>query len=62
MERMNPKMKAALKSYAQTIKQKGWKAGEKLIEDGVKNFGKEFKQWARAIGVYLRAKELLESK
>lgn len=53
-------MNTALKNYAKTIKNEGWKAGESLIKKGIKEFGADFKKWAYAIGVALRAKELLD--
>lgn len=51
-------MKKALGAYARTILQKGWKAGEPIIEQQERQF-KEFRRWAYALGLMLRIKELL---
>lgn len=58
---MSKALKATLKEYGRTIKREGWKAGESLIKDGVKKFGPKFKKWAYALGIMLRAIELLSN-
>jgi phage terminase small subunit len=56
---MEEGMLEALREYGGTIKRKGWKAGEPLIQRYSEKW-KNFKKWARALGIMLRAKELLE--
>ena len=56
---MTPKMKRALAEYGTAIKADGWDAGEKLIGKYDKEFP-EFRKWAYALGIMLRAKEILE--
>lgn len=51
-------MKAALADYGQKIKRDGWEAGENLITKGEKQW-KDFRKWAYALGIMLRAEELL---
>ncbi len=56
---MKPEMKEALAAYGRTIKADGWKAGEKLIDRREKEYP-EFRKWAYALGIMLRAGEILE--
>jgi len=56
---MTTAMKQALTEYGQTAKKNGWKSAEPLIEAGKKKFGKDFQKWAHALGIMLRAQELL---
>jgi len=58
----NLEFREALVVYGRTIKADGWAAGEPLIERGVRMWGQVFKQWAHALGIMLRAEELLEEK
>jgi len=58
---MEQAKKDALAQYGRTIRKEGWRAGEPLIECGVRRFGPDFKQWAHALGIMLRAIELVES-
>lgn len=51
----------ALAQYGRTIRKDGWKAGEPLIAKNEKRF-KDFKRWAYALSIVLRANELLEEK
>lgn len=55
---MNKLMKTALVEYGRTIREHGWKEGEALIDAGEKKF-KDFRKWAKALGIMLRAKELM---
>ena len=57
---MDKEMREALAQYGAAIKRDGWKAGEPLIEAGEKRWP-EFKKWAYALGIMLRAKEILEA-
>ena len=56
---MNEEMREALAEYGATIKCSGWKAGDALIEAGEKKWP-EFRRWAYALGIVLRANEILE--
>ena len=58
---MEDEMGSALIEYGKTIKRDGWKAGEPLIEQGEKRWP-EFRKWATALGILLRAKEILASR
>lgn len=51
----------ALVEYGRTIRQSGWKAGEPLIRKNSKRW-KDFGKWAMALGIMLRAEELLEEQ
>ena len=51
----------ALKDYAKTIKNQGWKAGESLIEKYKKRFP-DFDKWATAMTIMLRLNEMLEEE
>jgi hypothetical protein len=55
---MEEAMKQALVDYWRTIKRKGWKAGEPLIRRYSGRW-KDFEKWAKALGIMLRAEELL---
>lgn len=55
---MDDQMKAALSEYGRTIKGHGWDSGEPLIARGEARWP-EFRKWAYALGVMLRAEELL---
>lgn len=48
----------ALAEYGRTIQGDGWKAGEPVI-DRYANVIPEFRRWAHALGIALRAEELL---
>lgn len=48
-----------LVEYGRTIREKGWEAGEPLIQRHSREW-KDFRKWAFALGIVLRAKELLE--
>jgi hypothetical protein len=56
---MDARMKHALLQYGAVIKRRGWDAGEPLIRAGEKRF-RDFRRWAYALGILLRAKELLD--
>lgn len=56
---MSSQMKRALFQYGAAIKCCGWDAGEPLIRAGEKRF-RDFRRWAYALGILLRAKELLD--
>lgn len=58
---MDEAMMKALLEYGLTIQQKGWKAGEPLITKYEKQF-KGFQHWAHALGVTLRAYEIIDTK
>ena len=58
---MDPEMDRALIKYGTTIKAQGWEAGEPLIRQGMQKWP-EFRQWAHALGIMLRAKEILKSR
>ncbi len=58
---MDQEMDRALIQYGTTIKAQGWAAGEPLILQGMRQWP-EFRQWAHALGIMLRAKEILESR
>jgi hypothetical protein len=48
----------ALANYGKAIKRHGWKAGEPLIEKYGKRFP-GFREWAYALGIMVRAREIL---
>ncbi len=50
----------ALARYGRTIKKKGWQAGEPIIEKESRRF-RDFRKWATALGIMLRAQEILEN-
>lgn len=56
---MTEEVKGRLATYGQTVVEKGWKAGEPLINEGEKLFP-EFRKWATAVGIMLRVQELVE--
>ena len=56
---MDENMKAVLVEYGEAILANGWEAGESLIEAGERRF-EGFRRWAYALGIYLRAKEILD--
>lgn len=55
---MHNNMKAALDIYAETIRSSGWAAGEPLIVKYEEQWN-DFRKWANAVGIALRAQELL---
>lgn len=56
---MEEAMKGALVEYGRKIRSEGWEAGEPLIEKHSSRF-RDFRKWAHALGIMLRAQELLE--
>ena len=48
----------ALAEYGRTIRRDGWRAGEAIIEKYELEIP-EFRRWAYALGIMLRADELL---
>lgn len=48
----------ALTEYGQAIRKDGWAAGEPIIEQHERKIP-EFRRWAYALGIMLRAEELL---
>lgn len=48
----------ALAEYGRAIKKDGWKAGEPIIDRHERKI-LEFRRWAYALGIMLRAEELL---
>lgn len=56
---MDAEMIDALADYGRTIKQNGWQAGESLIEKYSSRF-EDFKKWAYALAIMLRAEEILD--
>ena len=48
----------ALAEYGRTIQEDGWRAGELMIERYAREIP-DFKRWAYARGIMLRAEELL---
>lgn len=55
-------MKIELAEYGKTIRKAGWRAGEPLVARGELRWPGVFKQWAHALGIMLRAIELLEEE
>lgn len=53
-----PELIRALTEYGRTIQRNGWRAGEPLI-DRYEKMIPDFRRWAHALGIMLRAKELL---
>ena len=51
----------ALAHYGRIIREGGWQAGEPLIVQYAEQFT-DFKRWAHAFGIMLRAKEILEEE
>jgi|RhiMethySRZTD1v2_1073278.scaffolds.fasta_scaffold5308472_1 hypothetical protein len=49
----------ALTTYAMKIRKDGWASGETLIETFEEQFP-DFRRWAYACGIMLRAEELLK--
>lgn len=58
---MDKAMKLAVAEYGRVIKKDGWEAGEKIIRKYEKKFP-DFEKWAHALGVMLRANEILEEE
>ena len=56
---MDFEMKKALEAYGRRILEGGWAAGEPLILEGERRF-EAFRQWAYALGICLRAREILD--
>jgi hypothetical protein len=56
---MNDEMMKALVEYGRTIRERGWKEGEPLIDAGEKKF-QDFRRWATALGIMLRTGEILK--
>lgn len=56
---MKEAMKKALARYGRAIRREGWMAGEPLIKKYERRFP-EFQKWAYALGIMLRAKEILD--
>jgi hypothetical protein len=54
-------LKDALADYGRTIRAKGWQAGEPLIRKHERRFV-DFRKWAHALGIMLRAEELLDEE
>lgn len=57
---MQEGMKAALAEYGRAILERGWQAGEPIIVRSEERY-KGFRQWATALGIMLRAEELLNA-
>lgn len=57
---MTDEMMKALVEYGRTIRECGWKEGEPLIDAGEKEFT-DFRRWATALGIMLRAQEILDA-
>lgn len=57
---MKKALTQALTRYGRTIKRNGWQAGEPIIEKESKRF-RDFRKWAMALGIMLRAQEILEN-
>lgn len=55
---MDESMKQALQEYGRVIQVEGWDAGERVIEAYEIRFP-DFRRWAHALGVMLRAREIL---
>lgn len=53
-----PELIRALTEYGRTIKRDGWRVGEPLIDRCEKTIP-DFRRWAYALGIMLRAEELL---
>lgn len=58
---MDVRRRSALAEYGRTIKEHGWSAGESVIAKYEKRF-KDFRKFAYALGIMLRAKEILEEE
>lgn len=58
---MDPRMRDELAVYGLTILRDGWRAGEAVVRRGERRW-RGFRKWACALGVMLRAKELLEGR
>lgn len=53
----------ALAQYGRIITQQGWAAGEPFIERQERlHPGCNFRRWAHALGIMLRAKEILDEE
>ena len=55
---MDQKMKDELSRYGRIIRNDGWKIGEPLILEAEKQWP-DFRRWAYALGIVLRAQEIL---
>jgi hypothetical protein len=55
---MKDELIRALTEYGKIIKRDGWKAGEPII-DRCERTIPDFRRWAHALSIMLRAKELL---
>lgn len=55
---MDAKLREALAHYGEIIRKNGWHAGEKLIKKYEKDLT-DFRKWAYALGITLRANEVL---
>lgn len=55
---MKDELVRALTEYGRIIKRDGWKAGEPII-DRYEHTIPDFRRWAYALGIMLRAEELL---
>ena len=58
---MDEKEKQALVEYGRIIKRFGWREGERFIIVTEEKFH-GFRRWAYALGIMLRAKELLDGR
>ncbi len=56
---MDARLVPALTAYGRIIKAHGWAAGEPFIERTARRIP-EFRRWAHALGIMLRAEELLD--
>lgn len=56
---MKSSMKEALLEYGRRIQKDGWKSGEIIIQRNEGRF-RDFRRWAYALGIMLRADELLK--
>lgn len=55
---MDQEMKMDLARYGRIIRQDGWQIGEAMILEAEKRWP-DFRRWAYALGIMLRAKEIL---
>jgi len=56
---MDHEMKKALERYGRRILESGWAAGEPMILEFERRFP-AFRRWAYALGICLRAREILD--
>lgn len=52
------KLTQALKEYGRVIRRDGWRAGEPIIARYERSVP-DFRRWAHALGIVLRAEEIL---